>query len=587
MLCHYRLAHLYAQNDHFIQARLNQLKIFGNERISANEIQGWLKLKKGASISQTILRQRGLEVLERLQEKGFYFAKIDSITWHYTQDSTKANVSLYLAEGDLLRVGKLNIKGLPEADQILIAELRTRPGQIFYPAVLREDVDFLIRNFERKGFPYCQVHVTDFRVAEGDSETKSGCNITLEIIRGPQVSIDEIEIQGNEQTKAYVIERESGLREGEIYDQQKIDKVVPKLMRLGYFKWVNPPKLEWRDNGAGKLIIELAEGNNNRFDGVVGYNPPAGNNKGFVTGLVNISFRNLLGTGRQIEAHWERRAEETQELQFRYVEPWVAGLPINLGLSFQQLIQDTSYVQRSLGLEARLLFNENLSFFSGVSKRDVSPDSLGVLRFGIPPSTSTNLTVGLNFNTLDHLLNPTKGVRYQTSFEWSKKNTSGLSGETGLARDSDSFSQKRLSLDFETYVSPFRWQVLALGLHGRQITSNDELISITDQYRFGGSRTLRGYREEQFRGSRIAWVNAEYRYLLDRESRLFLFFDAGYFFREELADIERIKIEKVKVGIGLGLRIDTKLGYFGIDYGLGQGDSLSTGKVHIGLTNAF
>ena len=38
---------------------------------------------------------------------------------------------------------------------------------------------------------------------------------------------------------------------------------------------------------------------------------------------------------------------------------------------------------------------------------------------------------------------------------------------------------------------------------------------------------------------------------------------------------------------GFGIRIETRLGLFGVDYGLGEGDSFLQGKVHVGLVNWF
>ena len=46
-------------------------------------------------------------------------------------------------------------------------------------------------------------------------------------------------------------------------------------------------------------------------------------------------------------------------------------------------------------------------------------------------------------------------------------------------------------------------------------------------------------------------------------------------------------IEGYKLGYGLGLRLETGLGIMGIDYGLGQGDGIFNGKVHVGLINEF
>ncbi len=574
-------ASLFAEPNRSVKARLDKFKVEGNHKISAGEIQSWFKFRKGEIISPETVHARSVEVLERFKNRGYYFAKVDSIAFFYKADSTSMDVLVQISEGDRLKVEDLVIEGLTNDNQNLREELRTRAGKDFRYQTLEEDIEAVIKYCEDRGYPYCKVTVANPQVEKSDSESESNIAIKLRVEPGTLVTIGAIEIQGNEQTKDYVVTREMGIKVGEIYTQRRIDKIVSRLLKLGYFKWVNPPRLERRLDGADQLIIELAEGSQNRFDGVLGYNPPVQNSKGFVTGLIDVSFRNLLGTGRQIEARWERRSAKTQQLKFRYVEPWLAGLPLNAGVSFEQLIQDTIYVHRELGLDLRYRFNEHLSFFTQVSRRDVSPDSLGRVIFGLPPSHSINLTAGLTVNTLDYLLNPQKGVYYQTSFEWGRKNISDV------ALPINSFNQKRLAVDFETYISPWRWQVLAAALHGRQITSGEEVISITDQYRLGGARTLRGYREEQFRGSRVAWANLEYRYLLNRNSRFFIFFDAGYFFRDEKLGDAKLKIEDGKIGYGLGLRLDTRLGLFGIDYGLGEGDGLSNGKVHISLTNEF
>jgi hypothetical protein len=46
-------------------------------------------------------------------------------------------------------------------------------------------------------------------------------------------------------------------------------------------------------------------------------------------------------------------------------------------------------------------------------------------------------------------------------------------------------------------------------------------------------------------------------------------------------------IEDSKFGYGFGLRIETRLGVIGIDYGLGEGWGLISCLVRMGLTNKF
>ncbi|NIM99429.1 MAG: hypothetical protein GTO24_15570, partial [candidate division Zixibacteria bacterium] len=65
--------------------------------------------------------------------------------------------------------------------------------------------------------------------------------------------------------------------------------------------------------------------------------------------------------------------------------------------------------------------------------------------------------------------------------------------------------------------------------------------------------------------------------------------DLGYYERNSPAGSagQFGKISGEKLGYGFGLRIDSKAGLLGIDYGLGEGDSFSQGKVHFGITNRF
>jgi outer membrane protein insertion porin family len=149
------------------------------------------------------------------------------------------------------------------------------------------------------------------------------------------------------------------------------------------------------------------------------------------------------------------------------------------------------------------------------------------------------------------------------------------------------FSRDKIFIDFHWLLPALKSQVFSLALHGREVQSNQPIIPLPDQFRLGGATTLRGYREEQFRGTRVAWSNLEYRYVFSRRSRAFLFFDAGYFYRLEGPLPNLQKIEDTKLGWGLGARVDTPLGIVGVDYGLGEGDALTNGKVHVSLVNSF
>jgi outer membrane protein insertion porin family len=145
------------------------------------------------------------------------------------------------------------------------------------------------------------------------------------------------------------------------------------------------------------------------------------------------------------------------------------------------------------------------------------------------------------------------------------------------------------SFDLNHFVPTLRKQALHLGLHFRGLSTDENLVPVSDQFKFGGINSVRGYREEEFFGTQIAWTNVEYRFLLAGNSRLFLFADYGYFRRKALPGPDEFltRVSGKKLGLGFGLRIDSKAGLVGIDYGLGEGDSFSQGKIHFGLMNRF
>jgi outer membrane protein insertion porin family len=144
---------------------------------------------------------------------------------------------------------------------------------------------------------------------------------------------------------------------------------------------------------------------------------------------------------------------------------------------------------------------------------------------------------------------------------------------------------QRFALSFSGFYQIFSGQVIALGLNGRELRGN--FFEQSDLFRLGGTLSLRGYREEQFLGSRIGWTNLEYRLLLSRRTFAFLFFDTGYYFLQEDLSRNISKSEGFKIGYGLGLNLETSLGVLGVSFALAKGDSFGDGKIHFGIINEF
>ena len=105
--------------------------------------------------------------------------------------------------------------------------------------------------------------------------------------------------------------------------------------------------------------------------------------------------------------------------------------------------------------------------------------------------------------------------------------------------------------------------------------------------KIGGNRNIRGYRDEQFLASRLAYGTFEPRYSLSRKSYLFGFFDLGYYYRDEDAKNKIPLQQGFLYGYGVGLQIETGIGIVGIHYAINKDAGLLDGNIFFGLINNF
>ena len=212
------------------------------------------------------------------------------------------------------------------------------------------------------------------------------------------------------------------------------------------------------------------------------------------------------------------------------------------------------------------------------------PGSAG--KFYLPHSKKYTVGGKLTMNLLDHPNNPRKGLFHRTQVIYGRKRnhaTSDFSPKKKMVYDT------KFSLDLNHFLPTFHKQAFMTGIHLRGMTTDEESVPFPEQFKLGGINSLRGYREEEFSGTELAFTNLEYRFLWGTGSRFFIFADYGYFFRKVQLNEDGAlrKISGEKLGYGFGIRIESKVGLFGIDYGIGEKDRLSEGKIHFGIVNRF
>ena len=98
---------------------------------------------------------------------------------------------------------------------------------------------------------------------------------------------------------------------------------------------------------------------------------------------------------------------------------------------------------------------------------------------------------------------------------------------------------------------------------------------------------LKGFDEESIVASAYSILNVEFRYLLDQNSYLGLYWNGAYY---EGTTAGKLKHD-LPWGIGAGLSFETRAGIFSVYYSLGAENnsslSIKNSKIHFGLVSLF
>ena len=565
---------------------ISKIDIEGNKDFSDADIKSWLQVGEGTKLYHHLLDTLKSRVAAQLDLRGYFNSGFENSKLIYSADSQKVSVLLKVKEGDPTYIKKvffsgndsLQVKNFNETFKLL-------EERVFDKTEIENYINDALTKLENDGFPFATFTITSVHFYRDTLKNENFADIYLDLNTGVKSKIDKVEVVGNSSTKDYVIVRELRIEPGENYSQKKIEELPKRLNRLRFFDPVPVPGFYLDSDDKGVLLVTVKERQTNNFDGIIGYIPPANDKEtGYLTGLVNVSLRNLFGTGRAAAFRWRKLDRNSQELELKYLEPWLIGFPLNLNLSFYQRQQDTIYVQRKFDAGLEFLATEDVSASVFISSESTIPTLSEEPVFTVFNSSALTTGINLKIDTRDDPLAPTGGLFFNNSYKFSQKTINGPK-EFITPTTQTNVNLQRFEATLQLFYELFRRQVIALSLNGRELRG--PVFEQSDLYRLGGTNTLRGYREDQFLGNRTFWTNLEYRFFLSRRTFAFLFFDTGYFLRNADEEKNISELEEFKIGYGLGINLETAIGVLGVSFALAKGDSFSDGKIHFGIINEF
>ena len=552
------------------EARLDSVTIAGVGTETMSALRSFILSAAGGVLNEGLIDHDRNAIAMYLREQGWWNALVTAVV--DSSGGGSAALTFSIVTGPQVKFGGITVEASPpvqpggDSGIHTMLELPDLYGKPFTKDTIESVAQKIVTLYSANGYPHADV----LPVMQANSDTVA---VTLAIRPGVRAHIDSIVVRGLIRTKDYVVLRELDHIRGMPAGPDAVNRTLDVVRGLRFLQAASSPSIDYTSDGAGILMLDLEEKGAGSFDGVVGYQPADSGESGELIGTVHLDLVNMFGTGRSSNIRWEKLSGQSQDLEFSYSEPRIFKLPYSISGAFlQEERERNGYTRTGFDLKIGRHIGR-LSFDGGYRYEKVSADSL-------TSSDASGFNIGAAWNGTDDSINPRSGIYYATSWSLLSKNYRFGS--------KDGASMDHLEVDLDHFVPTLKLQTLAILIRYRRVQTDLSTIDPSDRYWLGGSTSIRGYRERLFPAVKALWSSFEYRFLTGGPSRFFVFVDTGY-----LIDYERTldgpfrKKTLNPTGYGFGIRLQSRAGTLGFDYGLGKGDSLGQGKLHMRLSTEF
>ncbi len=241
--------------------------------------------------------ERDKRVIEQFyKERGYFNASVPEVKVSKADNEKDVEVTFYIEEGGLYRIGKVDVPYDDEFDALLIERsVVVREGDPYSLGALQETVLRLECVFGDHGYIFVRVVPEEF-----PDHTKKTVDIRFRVDKGEKCYINEIEITGNRVTKDFVIRRELLLEEGQLASRSLMERSRQMVEYLDYFE---RGSVDWRvhkiDDGKVNLELVVKEKKSGQASLALNYGPGSGG-KASSAFVFDIHKRNFMGMGYDV-----------------------------------------------------------------------------------------------------------------------------------------------------------------------------------------------------------------------------------------------------------------------------------------------
>jgi outer membrane protein insertion porin family len=591
---------------------IRSLRFEGNARVPAERLIDQMETQPRRIVpwprSGALTDERLSEDVKRIEQfyrsQGFEQAQVTDVTRQVDEANGDIALTLVVEEGPRTIVREMrpaDVSGVVGAKVVL----RTRVGEPLDIDAVAEDRRTIVSALAQRG--YAQASVEPQVERSGDGEVVDAV-VEWRIEPNTLLEIGRIVIQGNVDTRDLAIERELPFKSGEPLDVGKLLDGQARLYRTGLFRSAGVETIETDDEAVRDVVVRVGERPAGTLDWGGGYNTRDG-----LGSFAEVGYKNLWGMARQVSLRGQITLKPPDFVPDQYLARLAFQAPYARGTQWR-------YIGSLLGERSTRdvdKFNiQRVDLLNGIDREiwpkvsfgmDIEIEYADV--FGVKPDailsshdegllTTVAMGPSLIYDGRDNPFNPSSGLI--DSMRW-RYALPGISTVHFI----------KANLQHTQFISLFKDVVFLYSARigwARALDGGDEQVPIRDRFFLGGRTTVRGFSENTISpegengnetgGDLAINLNAELQVPLIYGFGAAFFVDGGGVYlqncdracrqEKDLRDAA-FSINNFRRSAGFGLRYNTPIGPFALDYGikLDRQPGESFGEIHFSVGSTF
>ena len=286
-----------------------------------------------------------------------------------------------------------------------------------------------------------------------------------------------------------------------------------KYIKNSYSFIVDTPVYTWgiQDEKEG-VIINFVPSFKHQFSALIGANRNE-NNMWEATGEINLNVENIFKNAESINLYWKRLDTLSQEIQFQFKQPHTLGTPFGLNISLERNTHDGYFTESlsQINLSTHLKYMGLLSFGYENSNIYATEEGIdvGFSSHGVKSIISEVVSISLNNRWL-----PTRGFSYT------------FTGKVGKIKEDLMYSL--IMKGARIYPIQNNW-LGHIGVWIEQVKSRNNNVPQSRYIRFGGMKTMKGFRENEFQTTLVISPEIQFSYILNDEMHFSSFYQTGWY----------------------------------------------------------